>query len=68
MADLKPPSPWDEEALPLPLLDEPGLSANIHSAKNTTVPIRRAISERDAGIASPIIGRCERRHEIARVY
>jgi hypothetical protein len=38
------------------LLDELGLSATIHTAKSTTVPARRAISERDAGIASPIIG------------
>jgi hypothetical protein len=66
MSDCKLPSPCDE-LLPL-LLDELGLSATIHSAKNTTVPARSAISERDAGIARPIIGRELHRHECSRVY
>ena len=38
------------------LLLEPPLSANMYSAKNATVPIRRAMSERDAGIARLLIG------------
>jgi hypothetical protein len=46
-----------------PELDEFPFSANIHSAKNTTVPISRAIKERDAGIARGIIGTSPRRHE-----
>jgi hypothetical protein len=63
ISDLKAPTPWDEEEPLPPPLEECGFSANIHSAKNTTVPIRRAISERDAGIANPIIGRGGLWHE-----
>jgi hypothetical protein len=47
-----------------PVLDEFPFRANVHSAKNTTVPTRRAINERDAGIASDIIGTTPRWHEL----
>jgi hypothetical protein len=50
------------------LLDEElGLSATSHSAKNATVPTSKAINERDAGIASLIIGSLARGHECSGV-
>jgi hypothetical protein len=54
--------------VPLPPLFEPGLSAKSHSAKNATVPMSRAISEREAGIASLIIGSWPDWHEPSRAY
>src|SRR5947209_7952389 len=51
IADWYRPTPCELE-----LLLELPLSANVQSAKNATVPTRRAMSERDAGIASLLIG------------
>jgi hypothetical protein len=65
IADWYRPRPC-EPFLPLP---EPlGLSATSHSAKNATVPMRRTINERDAGIASLIIGSSSPSHESCRMY
>ena len=64
IADWYWPSPGELELL---LLELP-LSANMYSAKNATVPMRRAMSERDAGIASLIIGTRTAGHESPPVY
>jgi hypothetical protein len=51
-----------------PLLDELGLSATIHSAKNATVPTSSAISGRPGVPINLIIGTCPRRVEPSRAY
>jgi hypothetical protein len=66
IADWNWPTPCELELLPLP--EPPGFSATSHSAKNATVPTSKAINERDAGIASLIIGSSAGRHEDLRVY
>lgn len=62
MSDWYWPSPPLDE-LPLPVFDEFPFRANTQSAKNTTVPTRRAINERDADIATGIIGTSFKLHE-----
>ena len=61
MSDWNAPRPC--EPLP-PLLDELGLSATVHSAKNATVATSSAISGRGRlAIVPVLVGRSGRRHE-----